>query len=197
MSKTRQRLCDGVWAGQPSRLRQAGQVAPQILSESQRQPCQEWRVIPLMAFANWRSGAGARPHLVLDPTHSTLPHRRRAGEQAARIRFQNTSISTTVSEKRIARRVIDIPNDAGARDLLLLQLIFSVDEIEDCGLYTKVLEARETIARKLCSAASGGVNTALLATLILTSYCTYADLTLLLAGNACIYFRVNIEVTIA
>jgi len=78
-----------------------------------------------------------------------------------------------------------------------LQLIFSVDEIEDCGLYTKVLEARETIARKLCSAASGGVNTALLATLILTSYCTYADLTLLLAGNACIYFRVNIEVTIA
>jgi hypothetical protein len=56
---------------------------------------------------------------------------------------------------RIARRVIDIPNDAGAMDLLSLQLIFSVDEIEDCGLYTKVLEAWETIARKLGSAASG------------------------------------------
>ena len=50
--------------------------------------------------------------------------------------------------------MIDIPNDAGAMDLLSSQLIFSVDEIEDRGLYTKVLEARKTIARKLGSAVS-------------------------------------------
>lgn len=72
-----------------------------------------------------------------------------------RIRFQNTSISASIVEKKIARRVIDIPSDAGAMDLLSLQLIFSVDEIEDCGLHTKLLEARERIARMLDSAASG------------------------------------------
>jgi hypothetical protein len=71
-----------------------------------------------------------------------------------RIRFQNTSISAIVSDKRIARRVIDIPNDASAMDLLSLRLLFSVDEIEDCGLHSKVLEAQETFARRLDSAAS-------------------------------------------
>src|SRR5882757_7649730 len=38
-------------------------------------------------------------------------------------------------------------------DLLSLQAIFSVDEIEDCGLHTKVLEARQTIANSLDSGA--------------------------------------------
>ena len=54
MSKTRQWLCNGVGAGQPSRLRQADLVAPQILSVSQRQSCQGWRVILPMVFVGYR-----------------------------------------------------------------------------------------------------------------------------------------------
>lgn len=52
----------------------------------------------------------------------------------------------------IARRIIDIPEDALPRDILLLPLIFSVDEIEDCGLHLKLLEAQEKMAEDLNSA---------------------------------------------
>jgi hypothetical protein len=82
----------------------------------------------------------------LSATYKAGPIRIRIGD--GRIRFQNTAISATISEKRITRRVIDIPNDASPMDLLSLQAIFSVDEIEDCGLHTKVLEARQTLAKE-------------------------------------------------
>jgi hypothetical protein len=79
-----------------------------------------------------------------------------------RIRFQNSSISisvsekniASVSEKNIARPVIDIPSDASPMDLLSLQLIFSTDEIESSGLHAKVREAQETMAQRLDWAAS-------------------------------------------
>src|ERR1035437_1160826 len=57
MSKIRQSLCDGVGTGQLPKVRQADLVAPQILSVSQRQSCQGWRVIPLIALADRQPAA--------------------------------------------------------------------------------------------------------------------------------------------
>jgi hypothetical protein len=48
---------------------QADLVAPQILSVSQRQTCQGWRVIPLMALPDQRSGRRNQP----DTSSSTQP----------------------------------------------------------------------------------------------------------------------------
>jgi AAA domain len=70
-----------------------------------------------------------------------------------RIRIQNTAISASVVEKRIACRLIDIPNDASAMDLLSLPSIFTLDEIEGSGLHTMVLNAQQGIANGLDSAA--------------------------------------------
>ena len=57
-----------------------------------------------------------------------------------------------IKARPIARRVIDIPEDATARDILSLPSIFSADEIEDCGLEAKLLDAQKKLADDLDSA---------------------------------------------
>jgi hypothetical protein len=65
-------------------------------------------------------------------------------------RLQKMSFSHPgIVARAIARRIIDIPEDAIPSDFLSLPLIFSVDEIEDCGLHAKVLNAQ-------CSRGIGG-----------------------------------------
>jgi hypothetical protein len=60
-----------------------------------------------------------------------------------RFRLQGMSTSHPgIKARQIARRVIDIPQDARPQDVLSLALIFSVDEIEDCGLHVRLLEAQ-------------------------------------------------------
>ncbi len=54
-----------------------------------------------------------------------------------------------IMARPIARRIIDIPEDALPRDILSLRFIFSMDEIEDCGLHTKLLEAQKEMADDL------------------------------------------------
>jgi hypothetical protein len=71
----------------------------------------------------------------------------RIGE--GRIRIQNTAFAAHVSAKKVSRRIIDIPNDAGAMDLLSLPSIFSVDEIEDCGLHSRVLDAQKKLSDRM------------------------------------------------
>lgn len=72
-----------------------------------------------------------------------------------KLRFQSTSISNPrIAMKKVARRIIDIPDDALPRDILSLPLIFSVDEIEDCGLHGKLLEAQKKMAEDLDSASN-------------------------------------------
>ena len=56
--------------------------------------------------------------------------------------------------KKIARRIIDIPDDARPMDVLALRHIFSVDEIEDSGLHVKVLDAQSELTRSLESASA-------------------------------------------
>ena len=61
-----------------------------------------------------------------------------------KFRLQGISIANPdIQPRQIARRIIDIPEDAVPRDILSLPLIFSVDEIEDRGLHIKLLEARK------------------------------------------------------
>lgn len=61
-----------------------------------------------------------------------------------RFRLQGMTTShPAIKARAIARRIIDIPDDAGPLDLLSLPFIFSVDEIEDCGLHGKLLEAQK------------------------------------------------------
>jgi len=70
-----------------------------------------------------------------------------------KVRFQGMSISNpSIIMKKVARRIIDIPEDARAIDVLSLRHIFSVDEIEDCGLHGKVLQAQTELANALDSA---------------------------------------------
>ena len=70
-----------------------------------------------------------------------------------KFRIQNTSISNPgIAMKRIARRIIDIPDDARPMDVLALRHLFSVDEIEDSGLHVKVLDAQSELTRSLESA---------------------------------------------
>jgi hypothetical protein len=83
----------------------------------------------------------------ISTTYKAGPIRIRIGE--GRIRIQNTAFTTNVSARKVSRRVIDIPNDAGAMDLLSLPSIFSVDEIEDCGLHSRVLEAQKKLADRM------------------------------------------------
>lgn len=72
-----------------------------------------------------------------------------------KLRLQNTSISNPgIAMKRIARRIIDIPDDARPMDVLALRHIFSVDEIEDSGLHVKVLDAQSELTRSLESASA-------------------------------------------
>jgi hypothetical protein len=83
-------------------------------------------------------------------TYKAGPVRIRIGD--GRIRFQNMSIGASISETTASRRVIDIPNDASVLDLVSLPEIFTPDEIEACGLHTRVANARESITRMMESA---------------------------------------------
>jgi hypothetical protein len=85
-------------------------------------------------------------------TYKAGPVRIRIGD--GRIRFQNTSIGVSASQTTSVRRVIDIPNDASTLDLVSLPAIFSLQEIEHCGLQARVQKAKETIAGMLRSAVS-------------------------------------------
>jgi hypothetical protein len=72
-----------------------------------------------------------------------------------KFRLQGMSVShPAIKARPIARRIIDIPEDAIARDILSLPLIFSVDEIEDCGLHGKLLDAQKRLGAALDSASS-------------------------------------------
>ena len=86
----------------------------------------------------------------ISATYKGGPVRIRIGD--GRIRFQNTSIGASISETKVARRVIDIPNDASVLDLVSLPAIFSSQEIDDCGLQTRVQKAKDAINVKLQSA---------------------------------------------
>jgi hypothetical protein len=70
------------------------------------------------------------------------------------IRFQRTSIRINLPETKNTRRMIDIPSDARAMDLIALQEIFSAEEIEESGLLPKVLETQDMKARTLEAAAT-------------------------------------------
>jgi hypothetical protein len=83
----------------------------------------------------------------ISTTYKPGPIRIRIGE--GRIRIQNTAFAAHISAKKVSRRIIDIPNDAGAMDLLSLPSIFSVDEIEDCGLHSRVLDAQKKLSDRM------------------------------------------------
>jgi hypothetical protein len=57
-----------------------------------------------------------------------------------------------IKARPIARRIIDIPEDATPRDILSLPLIFSMNEIEECGLSLKLLDEQKGLAEQLTSA---------------------------------------------
>jgi hypothetical protein len=64
--------------------------------------------------------------------------------------LQNTSISNPgIVKRKVAKRVVDIPDDALPRDILSLTSILSLDEIEDCGLHAKLLEAQKKMGEDL------------------------------------------------
>jgi hypothetical protein len=88
----------------------------------------------------------------ISATYKAGPVRIRIAD--GRIRFQNTFIGASISETKAARRVIDIPNDASPLDLISLPEIFTPDEIEACGLHTKVANAVELTRRMKDSATS-------------------------------------------
>ena len=68
-------------------------------------------------------------------------------------RLQGMSVSHPgITAKMIARRVIDIPEDAAARDVLALPFLFSSDEIEECGLSARVLDEQQRLANCITSA---------------------------------------------
>jgi hypothetical protein len=86
---------------------------------------------------------------------SYMDERLRLRISDGKFRIQNTSISNPgIAMKRIARRIIDIPDDARPMDVLALRHIFSVDEIEDSGLHVKVLDAQSELTRSLESASA-------------------------------------------
>lgn len=83
MSKTSQRLCDRVGAGQLPKVRQCDLVAPEILLVSLRQPCQGWSVTPSWSLPTGDPALNSAGHLVFDAPPSTLSHWPRAEELAA------------------------------------------------------------------------------------------------------------------
>ena len=84
-------------------------------------------------------------------TYADPKFRIRASEGKFRLQGMITA-HPGIKASPIARRIIDIPEDALPRDILSLPLIFSVDEIEDCGLHIKLLEAQKKMAEDLNSA---------------------------------------------
>ena len=86
-------------------------------------------------------------------TYEEDPLRIRIAE--GKFRLQGMSIANPdIQPRQIARRIIDIPEDALPRDILALPLIFSIDEIEDCGLHTKLLKAQKKMAEDIDRAAT-------------------------------------------
>jgi hypothetical protein len=72
-----------------------------------------------------------------------------------RLRFQGYSVADpNIKMKNIAKRIIDIPEDALALDILSLTHIFSMQEIEECGLQGKLLDAQKEFGDDLDAASS-------------------------------------------
>jgi hypothetical protein len=70
-------------------------------------------------------------------------------------RLQGMSVSHSgITAKEIAGRVIDMPDDAAARDVLSLPLIFTVEEIDEYGWSAKLLDKQKELADRLTSAAT-------------------------------------------
>ena len=86
-------------------------------------------------------------------TYEEKSFRIRVSEGKFRLQGMTTA-HPGIKARPIAHRIIDIPEDAIPRDILSLPLIFSVDEIEDCGLHVKLLEAQKRMAEAIDSAAS-------------------------------------------
>jgi hypothetical protein len=84
-------------------------------------------------------------------TYDNKEFRIRVSEGKFRLQGMSTS-HPGIKARPIGRRIIDIPEDATARDILSLPSIFSADEIEDCGLQAKLLEAQKELADDLDSA---------------------------------------------
>jgi hypothetical protein len=71
-----------------------------------------------------------------------------------RVRLEGMSIANEgIRMRKIARRVIDIPQDARPIDVLSLRHIFTAVEIEESELGAKVLDAEKKLADHLDSAA--------------------------------------------
>jgi hypothetical protein len=69
------------------------------------------------------------------------------------VRLEGMSIANKgIRMRKIARRVIDIPQDARPMDLLGLPHIFTAIEIKDSELSAKVLQAEKKMAKRLDSA---------------------------------------------
>ncbi|MGP8268491.1 MAG: hypothetical protein ACLQLH_00335 [Terracidiphilus sp.] len=81
-------------------------------------------------------------------TYDDKEFRIRVSEGKFRLQGMTTS-HPDIKTRPIARRIIDIPEDASARDILSLPLIFSMDGIEDCGLYLKLLNAQKKMAEDI------------------------------------------------
>jgi hypothetical protein len=90
----------------------------------------------------------------ISATYKAGPVRIRIGD--GRIRFQNTSIGASISEPQAARRVIDIPNDASCPGPGFIAGDISLEEIEACGLHTRVAKRCESIMRMRSAMASMG-----------------------------------------
>jgi hypothetical protein len=84
-------------------------------------------------------------------TYNDKEFRIRVSDGKFRLQGMTTS-HPGIKARSITRRIIDIPEDASAHDILSLPLIFSADEIEDCGLQVKLLEAQKKLADDLDSA---------------------------------------------
>jgi len=97
-----------------------------------------------------------------------------------KFRLQGMSLNNPeIKPRKVARRIIDIPDDAHPRDILALPFILSLEEIEDCGLQTKLLEAQKKMAEHIDSAANTlrpyGFDRNDLATMAKLKIATHAD----------------------
>ncbi|HXE07638.1 MAG TPA: hypothetical protein VN612_07065 [Acidobacteriaceae bacterium] len=73
--------------------------------------------------------------------------------EPGRVRVNSMSIShPAVALKRIGGRMIDIPDDAPAQDVLALQFLFTNTEIAESNLLGRVLEATSKLQKALDSA---------------------------------------------
>jgi hypothetical protein len=72
-----------------------------------------------------------------------------------RVRVNSMSIShPAIALKRMGGRMIDIPDDAPARDVLALQYLFTNTEIAESNLVGRVLAANSTLQKALDVAAN-------------------------------------------